>query len=103
RQAGSIYLGGQKISLEKPRVRDCERKAVPLTTYARFQDPALFDEKVFQEGLKHVSQRDYQVGLPKIAASFGVSKSSVSRSWVKTTEKQLKKLQDRSLGELKIT
>jgi transposase-like protein len=52
--------------------------------------------------LKHVGQRDYERGLPRIAASFGVSKSSISRSWVRTTKKQVEKLLNRSLTELNI-
>lgn len=100
-QAGSITLGNQRVSIARPRVRESGRE-VPLTTYARFQDPSIFDETVFEQGLKHVSQRDYEKGLPQIAASFGVSKSSVSRSWVKSTKKQVERLLTRSLGELDI-
>jgi len=100
-QAGSIYLGGQKVAVQKPRVRDAEGER-KLATYERFQDPKLFDQQVFQEGIRRVSQRDYEKGLPKIAASFGMSKSTVSRSWVKGTEIQLEKLRTRSLASLGI-
>lgn len=100
-QAGSIVLGNQRVSIEKPRLRD-ECGEVNLETYSRFQDPSLFDSQVFEQGLKHVSQRDYAKGLPQIAASFGVSKSSVSRSWVNSTKKQVEKLLTRSLKDLDI-
>ena len=69
-QAGSIYLGGQKVAVQKPRVRGADGER-PLSTYEQFQDPKLFDQQVFQEGIRRVSQRDYEKGLPKIAASFG--------------------------------
>ena len=102
-QRGSIILGNQRVSIQKQRVRDTATDAeVPLVTYARFQDPKLFDQQVFQDGLRHVSQRDYEKGLPKIAASFGVSKSSVSRSWVNSTRKQVEKLLSRDLKPLGI-
>lgn len=100
-QAGSILLGGQRVAVERPRVRGPEGER-QLTTYARFQDPALFDQQVFQEGLRRVSQRDYEAGLPKIAASFGMSKSTVSRAWVKGTKKQLERLLTRSLKDLQL-
>lgn len=100
-QAGSIYLGGQQVAVQKPRVRGTEGEQ-RLSTYERFQDPKLFDQQVFQEGVRRVSQRDYEKGLPKIAASFGMSKSSVSRSWVKATENQLEKLRTRGLKDLGI-
>lgn len=100
-QAGSIYLGGQKVAVEKPRVRsgDGERQ---LEIYEQFQDPKLFNQRVFQDGLRRVTQRDYAKGLPKIAASFGMSKSTVSKSWIKSTEKQLENLRTRSLKEFGI-
>jgi transposase-like protein len=102
-QRGSIVLGNQRVAIPKPRVRDvATNREVPLTTYARFQDPEIFDRGVFEQGLKHVSVRDYEKGLPKIAASFGVSKSSVSRSWVNSTRKQVEKLLKRDLGALNI-
>jgi putative transposase len=96
-QTGSIYLGGQKVAVEKPRMRS-EEGEHKLTTYEQFQDPKLFDQHVFQEGLRRVTQRDYATGLPKIAASFGMSKSKVSRTWVKATENQLEKLRTRDLA-----
>jgi putative transposase len=102
-QPGSIQLGNQKVAIAKPRVRDQEsNREVPLYTYARFQDPSLFDENVFEQGLKKVSQRDYEKGLPKIAASFGISKSTVSRRWIKVTKKQVEKLLKRDLSPLDI-
>lgn len=102
-QPGSIQLGNQRVAIQKPRVRDQElNQEIPLHTYARFQDPSLFDEAVFEQGLKRVSQRDYEKGLPKIAQSFGVKKSTVSRRWIKVTEKQVEKLLHRDLGPLDI-
>ena len=102
-QPGSIIMGNQRVSIKNLRVRDTiTGKEVIPATYARYQDPSVFDSQVFQEGLKHVSQRDYEKGLPKIAASFGTSKSSVSRSWVKSTKKQVEKLLNRDLAVLDI-
>ena len=102
-QHGSIQLANQRVAIEKPRVRDAKsNREIPLYTYARFQDPALFDENVFEQGLKKVSQRDYEKGLPKIAQSFGMSKSTVSRRWIKVTEKEVEKLLHRNLSALGI-
>lgn len=101
-QPGSIVLGRQRVAVERPRVRDRDGRELPVETYARFQNPELFDEAVFSEGIKRVSQRDFEKGLPKIAASFGVSKSAVSRSWIRTTQRQVEQLLSRELGSLKI-
>jgi putative transposase len=100
-QRGSICIGGQRVAVAKPRVRGLDGEQV-LQTYARFQDPAQFKEQVFVEGLRHVSQRDYKKGLPKIGASFGFSKSSVSRAWIEETQAELDQLLSRDLSQLSI-
>lgn len=101
-QNGSIILGNQNVALEVPRVRGKGGKEVRLQTYQDFQDPRLFDQAVFTEGIKKVSQRDYAKGVSKIANSFGLTKSSVSRKWVKATAKKIEDLQKRSLKEMDI-
>lgn len=102
-QEGSIVLANQKVRLKKPRIRNGATKTeVPIKIYEEFQDPSLFDEQIFQEGMKKVSQRDYTKGLPKIAASFGFTKSSVSRRWIRASEKRLEELNTRDLSQLGI-
>lgn len=102
-QKGSVVLGNQHVAIERPRVRSAATgKEVRLQTYEDFQDPKLFEQQVFAEGLKKVSQRDYEKGLSTIASSFGFKKSSVSRKWIKATAKKLDELQNRSLSELDI-
>jgi transposase-like protein len=102
-QKGSIILGNQHVAIEKSRVRNPEtEEEVELKSYKDFQDPKRFEQAVFTEGLKRVSQRDYQKGAQKIASSFGFTKSSVSRKWVKATAKKIEELQKRSIQEMDI-
>lgn len=101
-QKGSIYLGGQKIAIEKPRIRNKTGGEKQLNIYEKFQSMDAFDRQVFIEGLKKVSQRDYEKGLPKIASSFGFKKSKVSKSWVKSTKKKLEEIMERGLADLDI-
>jgi putative transposase len=101
-QKGSIVLANQQVAVPKLRVRSKSGEEVPLQTYEQFQDPRLFNQAVFTEGLKRVSQRDYEKGVTKIASSFGFKKSSISRRWIKATANKLAELQNRSLGEMDI-
>lgn len=101
-QPGSIVLGNQHVAIEKSRVRSKLGHEVELATYQKFQEPQLFEQAVFTEGLKRVSQRDYEKGVQKIANSFGFSKSAVSRKWIKATAKKIEELQKRSLKEMDI-
>lgn len=101
-QNGSIILANQRVALEVPRVREKGGNEVRLQTYEDFQNPELFDRAVFVEGIKKVSQRDYEKGVSKIANSFGFKKSSISKRWIKATAKKIEDLQKRSLKEMDI-
>lgn len=102
-QPGSIILGNQHVAIERSRVRNkTTGKEVKIEAYEQFQDPSLFEQEVFSEGLKKVSQRDYEKGLKKISSSFGFKKSNISKKWIKATSKKLDELQGRSLSEMDI-
>lgn len=100
-EGGSVYLGGHKVSITRPRVREGKQE-VKLASYERYRDPKIFDEKVFQEGLRRVTQRDFERGVEKIGGSFGFKKSTVSRGWKRATKKQLEELMTRDLSSMKI-
>lgn len=101
-QEGSIILANQHVAIEKPRVRSKDGREIPLKTYEDFQDPRLFEQAVFTEGIKRVSQRDYEKGVSKIANSFGFKKSQISKRWVKATAKKIEDLQTRDLRPMDI-
>lgn len=101
-QKGSIILANQQVAVEVPRVRSKAGQELQIPSYQDFQSPELFDRAVFTEGIKKVSQRDYEKGMTKLASSFGFKKSSVSRRWVKATAKKIEDLQQRSLKEMDI-
>jgi putative transposase len=101
-QNGSIIMANQHVAIEKPRVRSKDGREVNLKTYSDFQDPKLFEQAVFTEGIKKVSQRDYEKGVTKIANSFGFKKSQVSKRWVKATAKKIEDLQKRDLKPMDV-
>ena len=101
-QNGSITMANQHIAIEHPRVRSKEGRELSLKTYGDFQDPKLFEQAVFTEGIKKVSQRDYAKGVTKIANSFGFKKSQISKQWVKATAKKIEDLQKRDLKPMDV-
>lgn len=100
---GSAWLGGQKVGVVKQRVRNTATRAeIPLESYQRHQNPAIFDRAAFREGIKRVSQRDYAKGVPELAGAFGFSKGNVSKAWVRATSQKLDELMGRDLKALDI-
>ncbi len=100
-QPGSVYLADQKIPLEVPRVRDVERnQEVSLASYQALQQPRALDEGLLLRVLRGLSSRDYQACAEAVPSAFGLSKSTVSRRYVRATAAKLAQFQSRSLQEL---
>lgn len=101
-QEGSVIIANQHVAIERPRVRSKDGREVKLQSYEAFQDPRLFEQAVFDEGIKRVSQRDYEKGVKKLINSFGFKKSQVSKRWVTATAKKIEELQGRDLRSMDV-
>lgn len=98
RQQGSVYLADQKLPIQVPRVRNRQAAIeVPLQSYTRLQQPRAADEGVLRRILYGLSCRDYRVAAEAVPEAFGLSRSSVSRRYIRATARQLAALQERRL------
>jgi hypothetical protein len=64
---GSVYLGGQKVGIEVPRVRDIgRRREVPLESYQALQEPKIINEQVYRSLVNGLSSRRYAEVAEKV-------------------------------------
>lgn len=95
-QSGCIVLGGQKVRIDKPRIRTVDgRREVPLAIYGRLQRANVIDHTVARRLVRGVSSRNYRSVIETIAGSVGVSRSSVSRAFVRATEERVREFYGR--------
>lgn len=99
-QPGYVVFGGQKVRLERPRVRDQARRELRLTNYHAFQADGRLQRAVKQQVLLGVSSRNYVQAVQDFCRGYGVQKSSVSRHFVRASAQALRALLERPLGEL---
>ena len=60
RQGGVVTLAGQKLPIDRPRVRRADGGGeVPLETYARLHSPDAMPQAVLRRMVRGVSTRDY--------------------------------------------
>lgn len=86
KEAGYVVLGGQKVRIERPRVRSIDNKReIELSLYRQLQQSDLISAPVVRRLMKGVSCRNYLDVVDTVARSIGVSASSVSRSFVDAT------------------
>ena len=97
-QLGSVYLADQKLPVDVPRVRNVANDTeVPLDVYQALQTPRQMDEGLLLRMLKGIATRNYEACAETVPEAFGLSRSSVSRRYVKGTARKLAEFQERSL------
>jgi len=97
-EAGSAYIGDQKVKVTRPRLRDVEQGEIPLKSYVRLHATEDFSEELLEKILRGVSEQKYSETVLGAARAFGVSPSAVSHKMVGLTAHKLKAFQTRSLA-----
>ena len=96
KQAGSIFLADQKLTVHVPRVRDRSTgRELPLATYTQLQTPRAHDVGLFRRVLGGLSCREYEGAAEAVPEAFGLAKSSVSRRFVRASAGELRRLLER--------
>jgi putative transposase len=102
-QRGVAVIAGQKLPISRPRMRYTQQCGeADLETYARLQSPHAMPEAVLKRMVRGVSCRDYEGVIDLAREGFGVQKSSVSRSFVKASAKDVRQLAQRRFDGLRI-
>jgi putative transposase len=96
-QAGSVYIGDQKIRAEHPRLRGVQGE-IQLKSYRKLKSPEGFSEELLMKVMRGMSCQKYADTVVEAAQAFGVSASSVSRHIIAATAKQLQEFKERSLS-----
>jgi len=102
KQQGFVYVNGQKVSTNKPRVlrkSGGKHQEVELETYKEFSKPTAMNEAIMAKVLAGVSTRDYAGTIEEVLDGHGVSRSAVSRRAVKESSKQLEQFYTRRFDD----
>lgn len=106
-EEASIVLGGQRVTIKRPRVRSKDGKEeLPIETYeVAKQDDILFKITLARllNGLSTRSYNQGQEALPEELKCHGASKSSVSRRFTQAAQGELNRLMSRRFDSLGIT
>lgn len=97
-QTGYCVVGGQKVPLERPRVRDVRRREVPLGSYEVLQQASLMEDSVWHKIMHGLTTRRYSEVVRELEQAYGIEKSTVSEHFVEASRGRLQKLLERPLG-----
>jgi len=93
-----IVAGGEKVSVTRPRVRDKDGE-VPLHSLRQLQDQDIFDEEIKDRMVLGVSSRNYKPVVKSWSDKLAISKSNVSRAFMRASKKDLDHLNTFDLSE----
>src|SRR5262245_16462356 len=97
---GHVVFAGRKVVMNRPRVRGKDGREIELERYRLFQSNDRLQRSVSQRVLAGVSTRDYREAIDAVCDGYGIEKSSVSRHWKAASLAEMRRLMERSLGEL---
>jgi putative transposase len=105
-EAGSVTLGGRRVSVRRPRVRTADGSAeLPVASYQAFSSTEVLGRKALEQMLAGLSTRRYASGLEPVgeqvaAEASATSRSAVSRRFVQATQTTLTELMSADLSGL---
>jgi transposase-like protein len=99
-QPGYVVFAGQKVAVERPRVRTREGEEVPLDSYERLQHDGRRQRAVREGIVAGLTSRNYHRAVQSVLDGYGIEKSSVSRQFVAASAAELKKLCEKKLDDL---
>jgi len=97
-----VKLADRKVQVKRPRLRHKTDGEVKVPAYETLRSDRGLSERMLGALLRGVSTREYHEVLPVMAATVGVSRSSVSRQAIEASAEQLKQLQERRWEEVEI-
>ena len=98
-QRGSVFIGGHKVPVARPRLRGPAGE-VGLKSYAVLQNPEQFSDELLTKAMRGLSGRKYRETVLQTAEGFGVSPSSISRRLVQATARKIRELLERDLSSI---
>jgi len=95
-QRGWAMVAGQKIPLERPRVRHTDGSGeAKLAVYQQLQNPENLREAALRRIVHGVSARNYEQVVERTSAGFGMKRSSVSRRYVRVMADRIREFCER--------
>ncbi len=102
KERGYCVAMGQKVPIERPRVRSTEDKEVRLGSYEMFHRGEPLTETVWEKLMLGLSTRKYGQAVREFTEAYGLEKSAVSQHFIEASRAKLKELMERRLDKLRL-
>src|SRR6478736_6302526 len=101
KERGFCVVMGQKVPIERPRVRTTDDKEVRLGSYEMFHRGEPLTETVWEKLMLGLTTRKYGEAVRQFTEAYGLEKSAVSEHFIEASRAKLKELMERRLHKMK--
>src|SRR5256712_2681261 len=101
-ERGYCVVMGQKVPVERPRVRTTDDKEVRLGSYEMFHRGEPLTETVWEKLMLGLSTRKYGPAIRQFTEAYGLEKSAVSEHFIEASRAKLKEMMERRLDKTRI-
>jgi transposase-like protein len=98
-ERGYCVVMGQKVPIQRPRVRSTDDKEVRLGSYEMFHRGEPLTETVWEKLMLGLSTRNYGQAIRQFTEAYGLEKSAVSEHFIEASRAKLKKMMERRLDK----
>jgi transposase-like protein len=102
KEDGYCVVDGQKVPIQKTRLRTPDKHEQRLGSYELFQRSGPMQAGVWDKMMRGLSTRNYGAVVKDFHNAYGVEKSAVSENFIEASREKIKQLMERPLGELRL-
>jgi transposase-like protein len=101
-ERGYCVVMGQKVPIQRPRVRTTDDKEVRLGSYEMFHRGEPLTETVWEKLMLGLSTRKYGQAVRQFTEAYGLEKSAISEHFIEASRAKLKKMMERRLDNTRL-
>src|SRR5690349_15719654 len=102
KERGFCVVMGQKVPIDRPRVRTTEDQEVRLGSYEMFHRGEPLTETVWEKLMLGLSTRTYGRAVREFAEAYGLEKSAISEHFIEASREKLQEMMDRRLDKMRL-
>ena len=102
KERGYCVVMGQKVPIERPRVRTTDDQEVRLGSYEMFHRGEPLTETVWEKLMLGLSTRKYGQAVREFSEAYGLEKSAISEHFIEASRAKLKEMMERRLDKMRL-
>jgi len=101
-ERGYCVVMGQKVPIQRPRVRNSDDQEMRLGSYEMFHRGEPLTETVWEKLMLGLSTRKYGDAVREFTEAYGLEKSAISEHFIEASRAKLKALMERRLDKVRL-